>query len=346
MLWRRRKSVSKLTYNPIDTEEYKMEKNCTNCKYFSYVIGNVSYDGICNHTKHVGRLCTEHMFCSEYERDDSKPEKVSLSLYNKVANDILLEVKPVTLRKQLIPRVIQAIDDAYQDGFSEGCDYETKIEELAKINEDLQKQVDDLSAKRKRILANKVYSDATLKKWTKDDLIEQIRILEHNWAATEEALNNSATNSEKLLYSQGEQIEQLKLELGGYINDQAIWLSKVDALEKENEQLRAMIDYATKALDKNAESRSQYIEKVKEAFDNCCCEIKPNHGCSCSCEACLASTAADVLDGILENRTKEIFEKLGKIMHKCNWDWNEPYDTVFGQEVSELAKEYGVNLTK
>ena len=237
-------------------------------------------------------------------------------------------------------------DDAYQNGFSEGCDYETKIEELAKINEGLQKQVDDLSAKRKRILANKVYSDATLKKWTKDDLIEQIRILEHNWAASEDRFNTSVQNSEKIFYSQGEQIEQLKLELGGYINDQAIWLSKVDALEKENEQLRAMIDYAIKALSRNAESRSQYIEKVKEAFDNCCCEIKPNHGCSYSCEACLASTAADVLDGVLESRTKEIFEKLGKIMHKCNWDWNEPYDTVFGQEVSELAKEYGVNLTK
>ena len=121
-----------------------MEKNCTNCKYFSHVIGNVSYDGICNHTKHVGRLCTEHMFCSEYERDDSKPEKVSLSLYNKVANDILLEVKPVKLRKQIIPRVLELVDDAYQDGFSEGCEYVTKIEELAKINEDLQKQVDEL----------------------------------------------------------------------------------------------------------------------------------------------------------------------------------------------------------
>ena len=121
-----------------------MEKNCTNCKYFSHVIGNVSYDGICNHTKHVGRLCTEHMFCSEYERDDSKSEKVSLSLYNKVANDILLEVKPVKLRKQIIPRVLELVDDAYQDGFSEGCEYVTKIEELAAVNESLEKQIQEL----------------------------------------------------------------------------------------------------------------------------------------------------------------------------------------------------------
>ena len=235
-------------------------------------------------------------------------------------------------------------DDAYQKGFADGCDYETKVEELAKINEELQKQVDNLSAKRKRILANKVYSDATLKKWTKDDLIEQIRILEHNWAATEEALNNSAANSEKIFYAQGEQIEQLKLELGGYINDQAIWLSKVDALEKENEQLRAMVDYATKALSRNTESRSQYIEKVKEAFDNCCCEIKPNHGCSCSCEACLANIAADVLDGALEGRAKEIFEKLDTLMNGYCWGFNRFQDTALGKKILALAKEYGVNL--
>ena len=242
-------------------------------------------------------------------------------------------------------------DDAYQNGFSDGCDYETKIEELAFINEDLQKQVDelqkqvaDLSAKRKRILANKVYSDATLKKWTKDDLIEQIRILEHNWAATEEALNNSATNSEKIFYAQGEQIEQLKLELGGYIADQAIWLTKVDALEKENEQLSAMVDYATKALGKNAESRSLYIAKLKDAFDNCCCEIKPNHGCSCSCEACLANIAADVLDGALEGRAKEIFEKLDTLMNGYCWGFNRFQDTALGKKILALAKEYGVNL--
>ena len=280
-------------------------------------------------------------------------DKISLNLYNKIANDILLEVKPVKLRKQIIPRVLELVDDEYQRGFDEGCEYVTKIEELAFINEDLQKQVDelqkqvdDLSAKRKRILANKVYSDATLKKWTKDDLIEQIRILEHNWAVSEDRFNVSVQNSEKIFYSQGEQIEQLKLELGGYINDQAIWLSKVDALEKENEQLRALVDYATKALDRNAESRSQYIEKVKEAFDNCCCEVRPSHNCSCSCEACLASTAADVFDGVLEGRVKEIFEKLDKIMNGYCWDFNRFQDTDLGKKILGLAKEYGVNLTK
>jgi hypothetical protein len=191
-------------------------------------------------------------------------------------------------------------EDAYQKGFSEGCDYETKIEELAKVNEDLQKQVADLSAKRKRILANKVYSDATLKKWTKDDLIEQIRILEHNWAATEEALNNSAANSEKIFYSQGEQIEKLKLELGGYITDQSILLTKIEALEKEKEQLRAMVAGTVITLDVKSADRAQCIAKLKEAFDNCCCEIRPDHGCSCSCESCLATIAVDTLKGSIK----------------------------------------------
>ena len=31
----------------------------------------------------------------------------------------------------------------------------------------------------KKILANTVYSDSTLKSWSKEELIEQIRILEH-----------------------------------------------------------------------------------------------------------------------------------------------------------------------
>jgi hypothetical protein len=36
---------------------------------------------------------------------------VSLSLYNKIANDILLEVKPVKLRKQIIPQILDLITD-------------------------------------------------------------------------------------------------------------------------------------------------------------------------------------------------------------------------------------------
>lgn len=36
------------------------------------------------------------------------------------------------------------------------------------------------------------YADSTLKSWTKDELIHQIRILEHNVAVGKERLNNQA----------------------------------------------------------------------------------------------------------------------------------------------------------
>ena len=77
---------------------------------------------------------------------------LSLSLYNKIANDILLEVKPVKLRKQIIPRVLELVDDEYQRGFSEGCEYVTKIEELAFINEGLEKQLAELQNEYNQVL--------------------------------------------------------------------------------------------------------------------------------------------------------------------------------------------------
>lgn len=63
--------------------------------------------------------------------------------------------------------------------------------------------------KRKKILANRVYSDSTLKSWTKEQLIEQIRILEHNWACAEESFNNSVKNSDKIFAEQKAEIERL-----------------------------------------------------------------------------------------------------------------------------------------
>lgn len=59
--------------------------------------------------------------------------------------------------------------------------------------------IQTLKEKRKKILANRVYSDETLKRWKKEDLIKQIRILEHNWSCAEESLNIQAKNCEMLL---------------------------------------------------------------------------------------------------------------------------------------------------
>lgn len=72
-----------------------------------------------------------------------------------------------------------------------------KLSEVLDLIHSLQSEKE--KPKSKKILANRVYSDSTLKGWKKEDLIEQIRILEHNWAAAEESLNIQAKNCEMLL---------------------------------------------------------------------------------------------------------------------------------------------------
>ena len=81
----------------------------------------------------------------------------------------------------------------------------------------------DINVRSKKILANRVYSDTTLKSWKKEDLIEQIRILEHNWSCAEENLNNSVKNSEKIFYEQKAKIERLT-------EENEILKQKMDAL--------------------------------------------------------------------------------------------------------------------
>lgn len=41
-------------------------------------------------------------------------------------------------------------------------------------------------------MSKNIYADSTLKSWTKDELINQIRILEHNVAVKQERLNIQA----------------------------------------------------------------------------------------------------------------------------------------------------------
>lgn len=41
----------------------------------------------------------------------------------------------------------------------------------------------------------KPYADSTLKKMTKEDLIEYIRLVEHNWFSTEETLDRAASTN-------------------------------------------------------------------------------------------------------------------------------------------------------
>lgn len=120
----------------------------------------------------------------------------------------------------------------------------------------------------KKILANKVYSDATLKKWKKEDLIEQIRILEHNWATAEEALNNSPKNSEKIISEQKAEIARLKEENEGRFHYESHLLNMNDNLNDEIAELQKQVDeqrhLVAIACDEFAKTKLKLEKSVKD----------------------------------------------------------------------------------
>lgn len=68
-------------------------------------------------------------------------------LFNKVANEILLEVKPLKLRERIIRQVLDLIDEekdiSYRDGLANGCKCKSKKK---KTNEYEQLSIFDLEA--------------------------------------------------------------------------------------------------------------------------------------------------------------------------------------------------------
>lgn len=63
------------------------------------------------------------------------------SLFNKVANEILLEVKPVKLRRRIVAQLLELIDEekvlSYQEGLANGCKCKTKKKSCAPAPEQL-----------------------------------------------------------------------------------------------------------------------------------------------------------------------------------------------------------------
>lgn len=126
---------------------------------------------------------------------------------------------------------------------------------------------DELPKPRKKILANRVYSDSMLKKWSKKDLIEQIRILEHNWACTEETLNNSVKNSEKIFSEQKAEIERLTEERNEL---------EQRYLEESKERCKFEQLYEKKCHERNigaSVQRSHWEKKVQQAVKDTAKEI-------------------------------------------------------------------------
>lgn len=90
-----------------------------------------------------------------------------------------------------------------------------------------------------KILANTVYSDSTLKSWKKEQLVELIRILEHNWANAENTLNIQAKNCEMLLGQKQAEIERLT-EYNANLNGMCLeFIDKNAELQKQMNLLKA-----------------------------------------------------------------------------------------------------------
>lgn len=173
--------------------------------------------------------------------------------------------------------------------------------------------------KRKKILANRVYSDSTLKGWKKEDLIEQIRILEHNWAAAEEALNNSSKTPRNYLPS-----KRLKTEFKtDYRNS---WRNKFFRLMEENAKLQKYVELLKDRLAKTTEA----IDTALYVTDTCQKKV----------EQAVKDTAKEIFDSIFEVLC--VFATKGK---------SKEYNEGFLEAVSEiderlqkLAKEKGVEV--
>lgn len=71
-----------------------------------------------------------------------------------------------------------------------------------------------------KILANKVYSDKTLKTWTKEQLIEHIRVLEYNWKSALDTIDNQVDSFGNLIVGHGKKVaEEILKEVYAFLND-------------------------------------------------------------------------------------------------------------------------------
>lgn len=72
------------------------------------------------------------------------------SLFNKVANEILLEVKPLKLRERIIRQVLDLIDEekdsSYADGLANGCKCKSKGKKHVCADEPEQLSIFDVEA--------------------------------------------------------------------------------------------------------------------------------------------------------------------------------------------------------
>lgn len=198
-----------------------------------------------------------------------------------------------------------------------GCELLNDAEPLFKALHHLKTELEE-TKKIKRIGAYKVLSDETLKGETKADLIERIRILEHNWSATEESLNNSAKNGAKIIAEQKAEIERLTEEKNDILFD---FKDRVTSAEQENAELQKQVDELKKRLhwiwaigvdydgcDK-AESLKELIDEMVQLtqIESKDLQVIECHGMLKGC---------DMVKQAVKDTAKEILQEL--------WDETEP----------------------
>lgn len=130
----------------------------------------------------------------------------------------------------------------------------------------------------KKILANTIYSDTTLKSWKKEDLIEHIRVLEHNWQSTLTSLNNSAKTCKKL-YEENESLKRLMSLIDNLSTeelieiDKAVEKIKAQMLEKNTREVLDIIydygqDYFFEELNMEEDDFNQMLNLLAKQFKN------------------------------------------------------------------------------
>ena len=212
------------------------------------------------------------------------------------------------------------------------------IKRLQSENERLKKQIDELPKPRKKILANRVYSDTTLKSWTKEQLIEQIRILEHNWSVAEESLNNSVKNSDKIFYEQKAEIERLTEELKN-LDWYKMWHNK---FKKEINDLTLELEtYRPTKLSGNGQCKCSNCNHISWT------DWFSRYKGKTLCDECLKEIISKENKQIVKDTAKEIFTELLKDENIEEYErFDGYYDSFIAvDEIKELAKErYGVEV--
>lgn len=181
--------------------------------------------------------------------------------------------------------------------------------------------------KRKKILANRVYTDETLKRWKKEDLIEQIRILEHNWSCAEESYNNSVKNSEKIFAEQ-------KAEIGRLTEEN----SNLKKLVKSLEDLKETLLQGKAELQKQVDEFTSVFGNA-DNFARTISDLRMKNGNR-------VSTSKELCEWVEEQKQQAVKDTTREILQGFNKWLNQAISDSYGKSVGESVRSSGIYYGK